>query len=108
MKLEIALAKRLEIVSAGSSAAFTLRIASVSIILAIVVMIASIAIVSGFKSEIVGRLTDLQPHLRITAGNTQPGAERIVSLQEVESTLEGIDRSKIKSIALTAEMPCVL
>ncbi|MCI6857382.1 MAG: ABC transporter permease [Bacteroidales bacterium] len=108
MKLELALAKRLEIVSAGSSAAFTLRIASVSIILAIVVMIASIAIVSGFKSEIVGRLTDLQPHLRITAGNTQPGVERIVSLQEVESTLEGIDRSKIKSIALTAEMPCVL
>ena len=85
MKFELAIAKRLQLLSddkTNRSAAFTLNIAMVGISLAIVIMVISIAIVFGFKSTIVNKLADFQPHIRITNGQQNISGDNTIDFNK--------------------------
>ena len=111
MNFELAVAKRLQLLSddkANRSAAFTLNIAMVGISLAIVIMIISIAIVFGFKSTIVNKLADFQPHIRITNGQQDASGNNVIDFNEFNSLIGGMDKSGMASLSLVAETPCII
>lgn len=111
MKFEFSIAKRLQLISKDSkskSATFTLNIATFGIALAIVIMVASIAIVSGFKTTIVHKLTDLQPHIKITNGqNISESPIKTIDYSEIQHILKGNNFNNITSASPIFETPCI-
>lgn len=111
MKFEFSIAKRLQLVSKDSkskSATFTLNIATFGIALAIVIMVASIAIVSGFKTTIVHKLTDLQPHIKITNGqNISESPVKTIDYSEIQQILKSNNFNNITSASPIFETPCI-
>ena len=111
MKFEFSIAKRLQLISKDSkskSATFTLNIATFGIALAIVIMVASIAIVSGFKTTIVHKLTDLQPHIKITNGqNISESPIKTIDYSEILQILKGNNFNNITSASPIFETPCI-
>ena len=111
MKFEFSIAKRLQLISKDSkskSATFTLNIATFGIALAIVIMVASIAIVSGFKTTIVHKLTDLQPHIKITNGqNISESPIKTIDYSEILQILKDNNFNNITSASPIFETPCI-
>ena len=66
MNHELFIARRMTLNSERSEGSPSLTVALVGIMLAVVVMILSIAIVMGFKGEISGKIMHLDAHLRVT------------------------------------------
>lgn len=67
MNHELYIARRMRLNNAGQSKGSpSLTVALIGIVLAVVVMILSIAIVMGFKGEISGKIMHLDAHLRVT------------------------------------------
>lgn len=68
MKFELLTARRLHLGSDDNGASTSiLNIATVGMILAIVVMLVSIAVVAGFKNEIYRKIFNLDAHVKISA-----------------------------------------
>lgn len=111
MKFEFSIAKRLQLVSKDSkskSATFSLNIATFGIALAIVIMVASIAIVSGFKTTIIYKLTDLQPHIKITNGqNITESPIKTIDCLEIQQILKNNNFNNISSYSPIFETPCI-
>ncbi len=66
MNHEVYIARRMKLDNERQKGSPSLTVALVGIVLAIVVMILSIAIVMGFKGEISGKIMHLDAHLRVT------------------------------------------
>ena len=66
MNHEIYIARRMKLDNERQQGSPSLTVALVGIVLAVVVMILSIAIVMGFKGEITGKIMHLDAHLRVT------------------------------------------
>ena len=89
----------------------SLTVALVGIVLAVVVMILSIAIVMGFKGEISGKIMHLDAHLRVT--NAALGIDdnyATVNGREVREAIaeNGTFDSLIESISLVADKSAIL
>jgi lipoprotein-releasing system permease protein len=89
----------------------SLTVALVGIVLAVVVMILSIAIVMGFKGEIAGKIMHLDAHLRVS--NAALGIDDNYSTVNGREVREAIATnanfsSSIDSISLVADKSAIL
>lgn len=113
MRFELFFIKKLHLYRTGKSAessAFTLKIATFGIALAIIIMIASIAIVSGFKSTIINKISQLEPHIELRAGEYQATNASADSISLSPELIQAINSQTgdIKSASLVAESPCIV
>ena len=113
MRFELFFIKKLHLYRTGKSAessAFTLKIATFGISLAIIIMIASIAIVSGFKSTIINKISQLEPHIELRTGEYQATNASADSISLSPELIQAINSQTgdIKSASLVAESPCIV
>ena len=113
MRFELFFIKKLHLYRTGKSAessAFTLKIATFGISLAIIIMIASIAIVSGFKSTIINKISQLEPHIELRTGEYQATTASADSISLSPELIQAINSQTggIKSASLVAESPCIV
>ncbi len=111
MNHELYIARRMKLNSVQQKGSPSLTVALIGIVLAVVVMILSIAIVMGFKGEISGKIMHLDAHLRVT--NAALGIDdnyATVNGREVREAIdeEGNFAEKIESISLIADKSAIL
>ena len=111
MNFELFIASRLKLNKSSDAGSPGMNIALIGIMLAIIVMILSIAIVMGFKHEITDKIYQLDPHLRVT--NAALGLDENYNTVNARNIDEAISPhedfiNKIHSISLIAEKPAIL
>lgn len=111
MNYELLIARRLKLTRDGRASSPSLTIATTGIVLAIVVMILSVAIVMGFKGEIASKIYNLDAHLRIING--QVGLDdnyATVRADEVLGTIAQDEElmSHISSMCIVADKSAIL
>ena len=115
MKFEIFFAKRLRLNGKSTdekSAVSTLNVAIVGMILAIVIMVVSVSVVTGFKETIVDKITHLDSHIKIYNKHYDSDDNVVRSYisynEELKQLISSKTDQRIKSVNLTSEIPCVL
>ena len=107
MRLEFFIASRLRPSSSEREGSPSLNVALTGIVLAIVVMILSIAIVTGFKREITNKVYSLDSHLKI--GNAVLGLDNNYSSVDSDDVRAVLDTMPgITSAGLIIEKPAIL
>lgn len=111
MNHELYIARRMTLNGERQKGSPSLTVALVGIVLAVVVMILSIAIVMGFKGEISGKIMHLDAHLRVT--NAALGIDEnyaTVNGREVREAIaaDGTFAQMIESISLIADKSAIL
>ena len=111
MNHELYIARRMTLNGERQKGSPSLTVALVGIVLAVVVMILSIAIVMGFKGEISGKIMHLDAHLRVT--NAALGIDEnyaTVNGREVREAIaeNGTFAPLIESISLVADKSAIL
>ena len=110
MKTEIFIARRLQLKAnnGDQKSSPSLAIATIGIVLAITVMILSLTIVSGFKSEISNKIYALDSHIKVSNASVNEAAG--VSTVDISDVLPVIQSSvtDIKSVSLIAEQPVII
>ena len=111
MNHEIYIARRMALNGQRHKGSPSLTVALVGIVLAVVVMILSVAIVMGFKGEISGKIMHLDAHLRVT--NAALGLDEnyaTVNGREVREAIVGDNAfaPMVESISLVADKSAIL
>lgn len=111
MKHELYIARRMKLEGERQKGSPSLAVALVGIVLAVVVMILSIAIVMGFKGEISGKIMHLDAHLRVT--NAALGLDdnyATVNGREVREVIAADNdfTPQVESISLIADKSAIL
>ncbi len=111
MNHELYIARRMKLGKERDQGSPSLTVALVGIVLAVIVMILSIAIVMGFKGEISGKIMHLDAHLRVT--NAALGIDEnyaIVNGREVREAIVADEpfASTIESMSLIADKSAIL
>ena len=111
MRHELYIARRMKLDSGQQKGSPSLTVALVGIVLAVVVMILSIAIVMGFKGEISGKIMHLDAHLRVT--NAALGIDEnyaTVNGREVREAIteDGTFAPLVESVSLIADKSAIL
>ena len=111
MRHELYIARRMKLDSGQQKGSPSLTVALVGIVLAVVVMILSIAIVMGFKGEISGKIMHLDAHLRVT--NAALGIDEnyaTVNGREVREAIaeDGAFSPRVESVSLIADKSAIL
>ena len=111
MNHELYIARRMTLNGERQKGSPSLTVALVGIVLAVVVMILSIAIVMGFKGEIAGKIMHLDAHLRVS--NAALGIDdnySTVNGREVREAIatDGNFSSSIENISLIADKSAIL
>ena len=111
MNHELYIALRMALNNERQKGSPSLTVALVGIVLAVVVMILSIAIVMGFKGEISGKIMHLDAHLRVT--NAALGIDdnyATVNGREVREAIAGDSNfvAKVESMSLVADKSAIL
>ncbi len=110
MKFELFIAKRLQLYNnddSNKSSSVTLNFALIGIVLAIVIMIASISIIAGFKSTIIDKIANIQPHIEIKSGNYDENNHPCDSISK-KAPFTRLDNPNIEQVSLTGESVCIL
>ena len=110
MKFELFIAKRLQLYNnddSNKSSSVTLNFALIGIVLAIVIMIASLSIIAGFKSTIIDKIANIQPHIEIKSGNYDENNHLCDSISK-KAPFTTLDNPNIEQISLTGESVCIL
>ena len=111
MNHEIFIASRMKLDSGQQKGSPSLNVAIAGIVLAVVVMILSIAIVMGFKGEITGKIMNLDAHLRVT--------NAMLGINEDYATVRGNEafqailadstfKTKVRNMGLIADKSSIL
>lgn len=113
MNLEFYIAKRIrtsEQKGGNGKAIPSLNIAVIGMTTAIVIMILSITVVCGFKSEISSKIYNLDSHIKIRSLSSYSGGEEFQPIADTDviDTLADTYREEIKTIGLIAEKSVVL
>ena len=114
MNHELYIARHMKLDSERQKGSPSLTVALVGIVLAVVVMILSVAIVMGFKGEITGKIMHLDAHLRVTNAalgiddnyatvNGREVREAIASHQEFSGLVESMSLVADKSAILKTD-----
>ena len=111
MKYELFIARHLKLSGASQRGSLSLNIALAGIILAIVVMIVSITVMTGFRDEISNKIYSLDPHIKIS--NAVLGIDDNYATINGREAFAGITAdsslmSKVKSMSLIADKPAIL
>lgn len=111
MKVELFIAHRLKLGNGKKKASPSLNVATIGMVLAILIMILSVVIVLGFKSEITHKLYSINPHLKVC--NAALGINDNFSTVNSHEILQGIKSnpkllSEVESVSLMAEKPAIL
>ena len=111
MNHDLYIARRMKLDSGQQKGSPSLTVALVGIVLAVVVMILSIAVVMGFKGEISDKIMNLDAHLRV--GNAALGIDdnyATVNGREVREAIAGDSAFSplVKSISLIADKSAIL
>ena len=111
MNHELYIARRMTLDNGRQNGSPSLTVALVGIVLAVVVMILSIAIVMGFKDEITGKIMHLDAHLRVT--NAALGIDdnyATVNGREVREAIAGNNgfSQLVESVSLVADKSAIL
>ena len=111
MNHEIYIARRMKLDNERQQGSPSLTVALAGIVLAVVVMILSIAIVMGFKGEISGKIMHLDAHLRVT--NAALGIDEnyaTVNGREVRAAVlnDSAFAPLVESISLVADKSAIL
>lgn len=111
MNHELFIARRMTLQAGRQQDSPSLTVALAGIVLAVVVMILSIAIVMGFKGEIAGKIMNLDAHLRVT--NAALGIDdnyATVNGREVREAImeDGQFAATMQSISLIADKSAIL
>ena len=111
MNHDLYIARRLKLHGGQQKGSPSLTVALVGIVLAVVVMILSIAIVMGFKGEISGKIMHLDAHLRVS--NAALGIDEnyaTVNGREVREAILGDSAFAplVKSVSLIADKSAIL
>ena len=111
MNQELYIARRMNLNNEHQKGSPSLTVALVGIVLAVVVMILSIAIVMGFKGEITGKIMHLDAHLRVT--NAALGIDEnyaTVNGREVREAIvtDSTFSPLVESISLVADKSAIL
>lgn len=112
MKAELFIAHRLRLGSNDTKGSPSLNVALGGIVLAIVVMILSLSIVMGFKSEVANKLNSLDAHIKVNAftadefsdGQSTVNGEDLAEIIKADKSLSG----QIADMSLVAEWPVIL
>ena len=110
MKTEIFIAKRLQLKACGNDkkSSPSLTVATTGIVLAITVMILSLTIVSGFKSEISNKIFALDAHIKVSNANINDSTGvSIVNIAKSFPIKQSVD-ANLKSVSLIAEQPIII
>lgn len=111
MNHELYIARRMTLEGDRQKGSPSLTVALVGIVLAVVVMILSIAIVMGFKGEITGKIMHLDAHLRIS--NAALGIDdnyATVNGREVREAITAAEgfAPRVESVSLIADKSAIL
>ena len=111
MSHEMYIARRMRLNNDRHKGSPSLTVALVGVVLAVVVMILSIAIVMGFKDEITSKILHLDAHLRIT--NAALGIDENYATVNGREVREAIGNnpgfaSRIESVSLIADKSAIL
>jgi lipoprotein-releasing system permease protein len=111
MNHEVYIARRMKLDNERQQGSPSLTVALVGIVLAVVVMILSIAIVMGFKGEISGKIMHLDAHLRVT--NAALGIDDNYATVNGREVREAISEDSaflplVESISLIADKSAIL
>ena len=111
MNHDLYIARRLKLHGGQQKGSPSLTVALVGIVLAVVVMILSIAIVMGFKGEISGKIMHLDAHLRVS--NAALGIDEnyaTVNGREVREAIVGDSAfaQLVESVSLIADKSAIL
>ena len=111
MKVELFIARKLKLGNDIKSASPSLNVATIGIVLAILIMILSVVIVLGFKSEITHKLYSINPHLKVS--NAALGIDDNYSTVNAHEIFKGIQSdtaffANVESMSLIAEKPAIL
>lgn len=111
MNHELYIARRMTLKNERQKGSPSLKVALIGIVLAVVVMILSIAIVMGFKGEISGKIMHLDAHLRVT--NAALGIDEnyaTVNGREVREAIaaNGNFAASVESASLIADKSAIL
>ena len=111
MNHEIYIARRMALNGQREKGSPSLTVALVGIILAVVVMILSVAVVMGFKGEIAGKILHLDAHLRVS--NAALGINdnyATVGLMEVREAIseDNAFAPLVKNVSLIADKSAIL
>ena len=111
MNHEVYIARRMKLNDERQKGSPSLTVALVGIVLAVVVMILSIAIVMGFKGEITGKIMHLDAHLRVTNAALELDENyTTINGRQVREALadEGTFAPLIESMSLIADKSAIL
>ncbi len=111
MNHELYIARRMTLSSERQQVSPSLTVALVGIVLAVVVMILSVAVVMGFKNEIAGKIMNLDAHLRVT--NAALGIDDNYATVNGREVLEAIAGDSafapmVRSMSLVADKSAIL
>ncbi len=106
MNYALFLGRRVALGSSGRKASPGVKVATAAIALSVAVMVASIAIVLGFKREITDKVLGFTSHIVITA-NTETGDDNIITM--TPSLKQILDTQVcIKDYSLQVSLPTIL
>ncbi len=110
MKFEIQIARKLRLNSTGRSTTATLNVAVAGIVLAVVIMIVSVAVVTGFKQTVISKIGQLDSHVKVHQQqyDEMGNLHNSIEFSEEIRRLTSVDDSKIQSVYLIGETPCVI
>lgn len=106
MNYALYLGRRLALGSSGRKASPGVKVATAAIALSVAVMIASIAIVLGFKREITDKVLGFTSHIVMTVSNSSDGDYIITMTPTLKKILDS--QTDIKDYSLQISIPAIL
>ncbi|MDE5996605.1 MAG: FtsX-like permease family protein [Muribaculaceae bacterium] len=106
MNYALYLGRRLALGSGGRKASPGVKVATAAIALSVAVMVASIAIVMGFKREITDKVLGFTSHIVMTVSNASEGDNIITMTPTLKKILDSQDC--IKDYSLQISIPAIL
>ncbi len=111
MEYSIFIASRLKLAGDARQGTPSLKVAMAGIVLAIVVMILSLAVVMGFKQEISGKVYQLDAHLKVA--NAAIGIDDNYSTVNAQPIYKAVAEQpafaqRVASMSLIADQPAIL
>lgn len=106
MNYALYLGRRLALGSGGRKASPGVKVATAAIALSVAVMVASIAIVMGFKREITDKVLGFTSHIVMTVSNASEGDNIITLTPTLKKILDSHDC--IKDYSLQISIPAIL